>query len=248
MYGGNETLKARGALSIAVPGEIAGLYEAWRRHGKLPWKRLVLPAARLARAFRVSPYLRMQMEATRDGILAHEGIRAVYAPGGDLLKAGEVCRNVRLARTLRAVAEQGPGVFYSGKVGKRLVKDVREVGGILTAEDLKRYRVKVRRPLTANVMGLQVITMPPPSAGGAGMLLVSRPLRSEQCYHLYLVMFQVLTLPVHLCKKKKDSEHPCSVRDSFWFCWLPRNSSPRRVLETLHGGEDEPWRPGLCEC
>ncbi|RCV33929.1 hypothetical protein SETIT_7G122100v2 [Setaria italica] len=172
MYGGNATLKARGALSIAVPGEIAGLYEAWRRHGKLPWKRLVLPAAQLARAFRISPYLQMQMEATRDGILANKGIRAVYAPGGDLLKAGEVCRNVRLARTLRAVAEQGPGVFYDGKVGKRLVKDVREVGGILTAEDLKRYQVKVRRPLTENVMGLQVVTMPPPSAGGAGMLLI----------------------------------------------------------------------------
>ena len=52
MYGGNETLKARGALSIGVPGEIAGLYEAWRHHGKLPWKSLVTPAAKLALAFR----------------------------------------------------------------------------------------------------------------------------------------------------------------------------------------------------
>ncbi|CAN6235227.1 unnamed protein product [Urochloa humidicola] len=172
MYGGNETLKARGALSIAVPGEIAGLYEAWRRHGKLPWKRLVLPSARLARAFRISPYLRMQMEATRDGILANKGIRALYAPGGDLLKAGEVCRNAELARALRAVAEHGPGAFYGSAVGERLVKDVREAGGILTAEDLRKYRVKVRRPLTENVMGLEVVTMPPPSAGGAGMLLV----------------------------------------------------------------------------
>ncbi|OEL37893.1 Gamma-glutamyltranspeptidase 1, partial [Dichanthelium oligosanthes] len=172
MYGGNETMKARGALSIAVPGEIAGLHEAWKRHGKLPWKRLVLPAARLALAFRISPYLRMQMEATRDGILANQGIRAVYAPGGDILRAGEVCRNVRLAKTLRAVAEHGPGVFYGGTVGEQLVKDVHEIGGILTVEDLKRYKVKVRRPLTENVMGLEVVTMPPPSAGGAGMLLV----------------------------------------------------------------------------
>ncbi|CAN6164506.1 unnamed protein product [Urochloa humidicola] len=81
MYGGNETLKARATLSIAVLGEIAGLYEAWRRQGKLPW---------------------MQMEATRDGILANKGIRALYVPGGNLLKAGEVCRNAELARALMA--------------------------------------------------------------------------------------------------------------------------------------------------
>ncbi|WVZ85927.1 hypothetical protein U9M48_032784 [Paspalum notatum var. saurae] len=172
MYGGNETLKARGALSIAVPGEIAGLYEAWKRHGKLPWRRLVLPAARLALAFRVSPYLRMQMEATRDGILGHDGTRAVYAPRGDILRVGEVCRNVKLAETLRAVAEHGPGVFYGGAVGAQLVRDVRAAGGIVTVEDLKRYRVKVRQPLTEDVMGLQVVTMPPPSAGGAGLVLV----------------------------------------------------------------------------
>jgi gamma-glutamyltranspeptidase/glutathione hydrolase/leukotriene-C4 hydrolase len=64
-------------------------------------------------------------------------------------------------------------VFYGGAVGARLVRDVREAGGIVTVEDLKRYQVKVRRPLTGNVMGLQVVTMPPPSAGGAGMMLVS---------------------------------------------------------------------------
>ena len=200
MYGGNATLKARGALSIAVPGEIAGLYEAWRRHGKLPWRRLVLPAARLAAAFRVSPYLRMQMEATRDGILANGGVRAVYAPGGDILRAGEVCRNAQLAKTLRAVAERGPGVLYGGAVGERLVADVREAGGILTAEDLRRYKVKVRRPLAENVMGLQVVTMPPPSAGGAGMLLVSSlSLRSVQygVVRLFISLFMFL-------EKEKD--------------------------------------------
>uniref|UniRef100_A0ACD5UQ94 Uncharacterized protein n=1 Tax=Avena sativa TaxID=4498 RepID=A0ACD5UQ94_AVESA len=172
MYGGNETLKARGALSIGVPGEIAGLYQAWRDHGKLPWNGLVTPAAKLARAFRISPYLRMQMEATRDGILANAGIRAVYAPNGDILKVNEVCRNVALARTLDAVAVGGPDAFYKGSVADQLVKDVREAGGIMTREDLEKYQVKVRRPLTGSVMGLTVLSMPPPSAGGAGLMLV----------------------------------------------------------------------------
>uniref|UniRef100_J3LYI4 Gamma-glutamyl transferase n=1 Tax=Oryza brachyantha TaxID=4533 RepID=J3LYI4_ORYBR len=172
MYGGNETLKARGALSIAVPGEIAGLYEAWKRHGKLPWKRLVMPAAKLARAFRVSPYLRKQMEATRDGILQNRGISAVYTSNGDILNVGDVCRNTRLARTLEAVADKGPDAFYKGAVGDQLVKDIQDVGGIITMEDLKKYQVKVRQPLSENVMGLTILTMPPPSAGGAGLMLV----------------------------------------------------------------------------
>ncbi|XP_052150957.1 glutathione hydrolase 1-like [Oryza glaberrima] len=172
MYGGNATLKARGALSIAVPGEIAGLYEAWKRHGKLPWKRLVMPAAKLARAFRVSPYLRKQMEATRDGILQNKGISGVYTSNGDILNVGDVCRNTRLARTLVAVAEKGPDVFYNGAVGDQLVKDIQEVGGIITMEDLKKYQVKIRRPLSENVLGLTVLSMPPPSAGGAGLMFV----------------------------------------------------------------------------
>ncbi|KAK3144600.1 hypothetical protein QOZ80_4AG0315200 [Eleusine coracana subsp. coracana] len=172
MYGGNATLKARGALSIAVPGEIAGLYEAWKRHGKLPWRRLVLPAAKLAEAFRISPYLRMQMEATRDGILGNKGIRGVFAPNGEILSVGEVCRNPKLAETLRIVAEHGPGAFYGGWIGTKLVKDVREVGGIITMEDIKRYRIKVRKPLSESFMGMEVVTMPPPSAGGAGIMLI----------------------------------------------------------------------------
>ena len=173
MYGGNDTLKARGALSIGVPGEIAGLYEAWKRHGKLPWKELVMPAAKLAWAFTVSPYLHMQMKATEAGILGNAGMRAVYACNGEILKVGDVCRNGKLAWTLEAVAERGPAAFYSGPVADLLVKDVEEAGGIMTKEDLEHYQVKVRRPLSQNVMGLTVLSMPPPSAGGAGLMLVS---------------------------------------------------------------------------
>lgn len=200
MYRGNATLKARGALSIAVPGEIAGLYEAWKRHGKLPWRRLVLPVAKLAEAFTISPYLGMQMEATRDGILGNKGIRSVFAPNGDILAAGDVCRNPKLAETLRAVAEHGPGAFYGGRVVAKLVKDVRKVGGVVTMEDLKKYRVKVRRPLSEGFMGMRVVTIPPPSAGGAGMTLESF-LRTEhllvliQFVHpLYAILTTFLTL------------------------------------------------------
>jgi gamma-glutamyltranspeptidase/glutathione hydrolase/leukotriene-C4 hydrolase len=97
----------------------------------------------------------------------------VYAPNGDILKVNDVCHNAALARTLEAVAVGGPDAFYRGPVADHLVKDMREAGGIMTREDLEKYQVKVRRPLTESVMGLTVLSMPPPSAGGAGLMLVS---------------------------------------------------------------------------
>lgn len=174
MFGGNVTLKSSGILSVAVPGELAGLHKAWEEHGKLPWRMLVQPAEALARrGFKVSPYLRMQMERTKLGILADKGLRDVFTSNGDILQIGDICHNEKLAETLRKVSIYGLKAFYNGSVGLNLVKDIQKAGGILTLEDLQRYEVKMRKPLTANVLGLKLIGMPPPSSGGATMMLVS---------------------------------------------------------------------------
>jgi len=174
MYAGNAASKFSGPLSVAVPGELAGLHEAWKQHGKLPWKRLVRPAANLAgRGFRISPYLYMQMNKTSAGIFADKGLRDILTSNGTLLQPGAICHNKRLAHTLRAIAIHGAKVFYNGSVGINLVRDVQKSGGILTMKDLQSYKVKVTKPLSADVMGLKILGMPPPSSGGAGMILVS---------------------------------------------------------------------------
>lgn len=172
MYAGNAALKASGALSIGVPGEIAGLHDVWKQHGKLPWSRLVKPAAHLARGFRISPYLHMQMNKTLAGILADEGLRQIFTSNGSLLQIGELCHNNRLAHTLDAIAKHGSQVFYNGSIGVALVKDVRKFGGILTMRDLQKYKVSIKEPVSADIMGLNILGMPPPSSGGAGMILI----------------------------------------------------------------------------
>ncbi|XP_020571329.1 gamma-glutamyltranspeptidase 1-like [Phalaenopsis equestris] len=172
MYGGNTSLKASGALSIGVPGELAGLHEAWNQHGKLPWSRLVRPAAILARAFKISPYLHMQMSKTENEILADEGLRQIFTLNGSLLQIGDLCHNIRLAHTLEAIARHGPQVFYNGSIGIALVKDIRKLGGIITMRDLREYRVSIKEPISADVMGVNILGMPPPSSGGAGMTLI----------------------------------------------------------------------------
>ncbi|ESQ28763.1 hypothetical protein EUTSA_v10019745mg [Eutrema salsugineum] len=172
MYGGNVDLKKKGALSVAVPGEVAGLFAAWKEHGKLPWKRLVRPAAKLAKGFRISKYLHMQMNATKDGILADKGLSKLFVSNGELKKPGMVCRNPKLALTLRQIAKYGPKAFYNGTVAVNLVRDIRKSGGIITLKDLQSYRVKVKEPLSANILGYRLLGMPPPSSGGAAMTLI----------------------------------------------------------------------------
>ncbi|VVA10433.1 PREDICTED: gamma-glutamyltranspeptidase [Prunus dulcis] len=173
MYETNPKAKLLGALSMGVPGEIAGLHEAWLQHGRMAWKTLFQPAIKLAKdGYVIAPYLGGYISRFGDKILSDPGLRQVFAPNGKLLQTGDTCYNVELGHSLEAVAELGPQTFYNGSVGEKLVKDVREAGGILTMEDLRNYKVSVVEPVAANVMGYNVFGMPPPSSGTLGLSLV----------------------------------------------------------------------------
>ncbi|KAK4280969.1 hypothetical protein QN277_012519 [Acacia crassicarpa] len=173
MYQNNPAAKSQGALSIGVPGELAGLHEAWLQHGRLTWKTLFQPAINLAKSgFEVSPYLGHYIASHTDRVMNDPGLRNVFAPNGNLLKTGETCYNVELGRSLEVVAEQGPQAFYNGTIGKKLVKDVREAGGILTMEDLSNYKAEITDAVTVNAMGYTIYGMPPPSSGTLSLSLV----------------------------------------------------------------------------
>ncbi|XP_048335232.2 glutathione hydrolase 1 isoform X1 [Ziziphus jujuba] len=174
MYGGNATLKSKGGLSIAVPGELAGLHKAWKKYGKLPWKRLVKPAESLARlGFKISPYLHFLMQETKAGVFEDEGLRDIYTSNGSLLKQGDICYNKKLAETLKIIADEGIQPFYNGSIGFNLVRDIRKAGGIITMKDLQSYKVKVRKPNYANFQGLEYITSPLPSGGPLMILMLN---------------------------------------------------------------------------
>lgn len=174
MYENNSMSKVMGALSIGVPGEIAGLHEAWLKYGRLAWRTLFQPSIKLAKdGFVIRPYLGQYLTKFAKMIMNDPGLRQVFAPNGKLLEAGDTCYNVELGRSLEAVAEQGPQAFYNGTVGEKLVKDVREAGGILTMEDLRKYTVEVTDAMAVNVMGYTIHGMPPPSSGTLGLSLVS---------------------------------------------------------------------------
>ncbi|EXB24697.1 Gamma-glutamyltranspeptidase 1 [Morus notabilis] len=173
MYQNNPGAKVSGALSMGVPGEIAGLYEAWTRHGRLAWKALFQPAIKLAKdGYVIAPYLGGYLRKKEELIMKDPGLRQVFAPNGKLLKTGDTCYNVELGRSLEEIAALGPQAFYNGTVGEKLIKDVREAGGILTMEDLRNYKVDVMDAMAADVMGYTILGMPPPSSGTLGLSLV----------------------------------------------------------------------------
>lgn len=181
MYRKNKTLKQRGILSVAIPGQVAGLYKLWEKHGskRLNWSELVKPAARLAKqGSQVSRFLHFQMTKSEKEILADEGLSSIFAKDGKILKVNDIVRNRKLGETLEKISTinssfNGVYEFYNGSIARDLIKDIHQRKGIITLKDLSKYEVKFREPIIVDTLGHTVIGMPPPSSGAASMMLVS---------------------------------------------------------------------------
>jgi gamma-glutamyltranspeptidase/glutathione hydrolase len=164
---------ASGGLSVGVPGSVAGLAEAHRRWGERPWAELLQPAIRLAReGFEVSPWLAAAFAENRERLLADPEARRIFAPRGELPRAGDTLVQVELARTLRTVAKQGAEAFYRGKLAEAVAGTVRARGGVMQSTDLTAYRPVLREPVEGRYRGHRVISFPPPSSGGVALLQI----------------------------------------------------------------------------
>ena len=157
-----------GLGSSATPGVAQGLFAMHEALGRLPMKRLVEPAVAAARrGFPLTTFQAYLFTVIKPILEESEGTRAIFAPGGKLMEAGETFRNVGLGETLEWLAEDGARLFVDGDVGRAIVAQSRDRGGHLTADDLKRYRVALREPLVWRHGRASVALNPPPSAGGA---------------------------------------------------------------------------------
>jgi len=157
-----------GHLSVGVPGSVAGMFEAHRKFGKLPWRELLAPAIRLAREG-----YELDFPRSRQIGLAAERLGRFPASAAQFLVKGQEAppgtRFVQpeLARTLQLIADSGPRVFYRGSIAALILQEMERGGGLITHEDLARYRPKWRNPIRIAYRGYTIYTMPPPSGGGA---------------------------------------------------------------------------------
>ena len=168
---GHHTMPSTGAESITVPGALAAWADLLAKYGTQTLAQALEPAIQLAEeGFPLTPVIARDW-AEEGGVLqADEGARATYLLDGSRLpKTGDWIRNPDLARSLRLIAEEGPGVFYGGKLGERIVARVRELGGFITLEDLKQHRSEWVTPLSVPFKGYRLYELPPNGQGIAAL-------------------------------------------------------------------------------
>jgi gamma-glutamyltranspeptidase / glutathione hydrolase len=166
----------RGGLAVGVPGEVRGLAELIKRFGKRSFADCVRPAEQLAvKGFPVTKRLALAVEKNGSATNTTTDLAAIRAVlAGTLsykapLQPGDRVTRPALARTLRLLRQQGPEAFYTGPIALAIVKSVKDAGGVMLPEDLRRYTVVERKPLETGYRGLRVIAMPPPSSGGVAL-------------------------------------------------------------------------------
>lgn len=157
-----------GLGSMAVPGNIAGVFHVHQKLGKLPFQVVAEPAIHYAKnGIKVNNFQYYCLAKILKPILMIEQRgQPVYSLTGEPLELNGLLRMTALAETLSFLVEKGPKEFYEGEIAHQLVKDCQKLGGHLTLEDLKHYRVIERTPLSINYRGNTLLTNPPPSSGG----------------------------------------------------------------------------------
>jgi gamma-glutamyltranspeptidase/glutathione hydrolase len=160
-----------GWRASGVPGSVAGFEFAHQKFGSKPWSALLDPAIKLARnGFAVDDAFVASLNSSGDRLKLDPESRRIFLRDGNAYRPGDTFRQTDLAATLERVAKNGAKGFDEGETGKRFAAAMAAHGGLITVDDLKSYKVIERTPLNGDYKGFHIITAPPPSAGGLGLL------------------------------------------------------------------------------
>ena len=159
-----------GWRASGVPGSVRGFALAHEKYGRKPWAELIDPAIQLATGgFPVTfQFSQSLINGTNNNKLLSqfpESKRIFLAPHyGDTLVQPE------LAATLQGIRDRGANDFYDGQIAHQLAAAMEANGGLITLDDLKQYQAVERTPLKGHYRDYEVVTSPPPSSGGIGIL------------------------------------------------------------------------------
>ena len=156
----------RGPMAVSVPGIARGWEELHLRHGRLPWPDLFAEAIRLAMdGHPLARILGAALHLYRANVERDPGLSALYLPEGEPLVAGDVLCQPKLARSLRALAQDGSAAYYEGPIAESIGAYSEANGGLLSDRDFAGYAPEWVEPLATTFRGLTVKVMPPNSFG-----------------------------------------------------------------------------------
>ncbi|MDQ3280034.1 MAG: gamma-glutamyltransferase [Acidobacteriota bacterium] len=162
----------QGYKAVGVPGTVAGLALAHKRHGRLKWADVVEPARKLAaEGFPVNYHLArsLRLQSTIDKLSVSSESKRIYQRNGKFYEMGDTFVQPELAAVLARI-KANPRDFYEGQTAKLIAADMKANGGIVTLEDLRTYEPTIRKPLRTTYRGHEILTMPPPSSGGIALI------------------------------------------------------------------------------
>ncbi|HEY2961519.1 MAG TPA: gamma-glutamyltransferase [Pyrinomonadaceae bacterium] len=162
-----------GYRAAGVPGTVRGMELALKKYGsgKLTWSQLIEPARQLAaNGFTVTYSLARSLHTSREYLSQYRETNRIYLRNGRFYKEGELFRQPELAATFVRLQRFGPNEFYEGATARMIAADMKRNNGLMTLEDLRGYVAKERVPLRGNYRGHEIISMPPPSSGGAVLI------------------------------------------------------------------------------
>jgi gamma-glutamyltranspeptidase/glutathione hydrolase len=159
-----------GHLSVGVPGAVAGLTEAHRQYGRLPFPAVIEPSIRLAtQGFLVDEYRSSSIASDSARLVLFPASRATFLPADRAPPPGSTFRQPELGATLEAIRDSGAAGFYQGWVAELILAEMRRGGGLISRDDLARYRAIWREPVEISYRGYTIYSMPPASSGGVTM-------------------------------------------------------------------------------
>lgn len=198
-----------GLGSVATPGCVRGMFEVHRRLGFMPMREIVAPAVQAARdGIPITTLQAHILQLVKPIFTATESVRQIYRrPGTEyqFIQERDPFRNPELADSMEILAIEGDDLFRRGEMARLIVDQCLSGGGHLSLEDLSSYEVAVRDPLVLDYRGAQVLTNPPPSAGG---LLIVFALRLLESLHLQSLEFgstKYLNLLVEVMRQTNTS-------------------------------------------
>jgi gamma-glutamyltranspeptidase/glutathione hydrolase len=155
-----------GALSVGVPGTLAGIGTIWERWGKLKWPQIVAPAQEmLQQGIHVSANLAAGIRSRRQVLSSMPPAAELFMPGGKPLEEGQIWHRPFMDWTLRRLAEAGWQDFYRGEIARRIAGYLQQLGGILTLADLESYRAPVAPAIEISCAGARAYGAPLANGG-----------------------------------------------------------------------------------